>query len=145
MYPIYQDIARTGCLVIVDELSLFHERVRRTFAASPLPSGEQVAFVTVSPLDPFAGPPHASIRRQLDAYLAQPARRFSEVLDPLCEMGIAERRRLNRWLHSNLPQAVANFRAAHRDVAKIRELEAELGVRANPALGRLIAGECGPE
>ena len=42
MWPIYQDVARTGCLVVVDELSLFHPRIRQTFATSPLPTGNRL-------------------------------------------------------------------------------------------------------
>ncbi|WP_280140571.1 DUF4062 domain-containing protein [Geodermatophilus africanus] len=144
MWPIYQTIAQTGCLVVVDELSLFHEQVRQLLISSPLLTGEQVAFVTLSPLDPSAGHPHLLIRQQLDAYLTQATRRFSEILDPLCEIGIPERRRLNRWLYGSLPRAVVAFRDANRDPDKIRDLAEELGVQPNPALGRLIAGEAGP-
>jgi len=144
MWPIYQHIAQTGCLVIVDELSLFHDRVRQLLARSPLMTGEQVAFVTLSPLDPSAGHPHALIRQQLDAYLTQATRRFSEILDPFCEIGIPERLRLNRWLYGSLPRAVVAFRDANRDPDKIRDLAEELGVHPNPALGRLIAGEASP-
>jgi len=144
MWRIYQGIARTGSLVVVDELSLFCEKVRQAFKTSPLPAGEQVAFVTLSPLDPTAVPPHTLIRQKLDGYLEQAAQRFSNALDPLCEMGIPERRRLDRWLHGSLPRTVEALREAKRDPDKLRELAEELGAQANPAMGRLIAGERGP-
>ena len=143
MWPIYQSIARNGCLVVVDELSLFYDPLRLAFARSPLPAGDQVAFVTLSPLDPTAGYPYALIRQQLDNFLGQASRRFGEVLDPLCEMGIPERRRLNRWLHGTLPKAVEALREAKQDPEKLRELAEELGVRVNPAMARLMAGERG--
>ena len=53
MWPIYRDIARRGCLVVVDELSLFHEQVRQAFLTSPLRYGEQVAFVTLNLFHPL--------------------------------------------------------------------------------------------
>jgi hypothetical protein len=144
MWPIYRDIARRGCLVVVDELSLFHEGVRQAFVTSPLRDGEQVAFVTLSPFDPTVGSPLAEIHKQLDEYLAQAARRFGEVFDPLCEMGIPERRRLDRWLYGSLPRAIEVLREARQDPEKLQEFSEELDKRPNPELGRLVAGEGGP-
>jgi len=43
--PIYDQIARSGCLVIVDELSLFHEPVRAMLADSPFPSGGHILCI----------------------------------------------------------------------------------------------------
>jgi hypothetical protein len=143
LWPVYQAVARSGCLVVVDELSLFHPAVRQVFETSPLPTGGQIAFVTLSPLDATAGPPHATIRNELDGRLTDATRRFREVLDPLCEIGVMERRRLDRWLHGSLPRAVDALRQAQRDPEKLRELQEELGTSPNPALGRLIAGERG--
>ena len=144
MWPIYRDIARRGCLIVADELSLFHEQVRRAFVTSPLRDGAQVALVTLSPFDPTIGSPLAGIRRQLDEYLAKAAQRFGEAFDPLCEMGVPERRRLDRWLYGSLPRAVEVLREAKQDPQKLRNFSEELGVRPNPDLGRLIAGEGGP-
>jgi hypothetical protein len=144
MWPIYRDIARRGCLVVVDELSLFHPGVRQAFVGSPLRDGDQVAFVTLSPFDPTVGSPLAGIREQLDEYLVQAARRFGEVFDPLCEMGVPERRRLDRWLYRSLPRAVEVLREARQDLEKLQEFSEELDRQPNPALGRLMAGEGGP-
>jgi len=141
MWPIYQGIAKSGCLVVVDELSLFHHRVRAAFKASPILDGEQVALVTLSAGDPIMGTPYAPLREQLNGYLAKAAERFSVVLDPLCELGIPERQRLDRWLYASLPSTIDLLRHAKRDDAKLREFERELGTRANPAMSRLIAGE----
>lgn len=143
MWSIYRDIARRGCLVVVDELSLFHEQVRQAFVTSPFPNGEQVAFVTLSPFDPAADGPLARMRERLDDYLDKATRRFGE-LDPLCEMGIPERRRLDRWLYRSLPRAVDALREARQDPQKLREFSEELGIRPNPDMGRLMAGEGGP-
>jgi hypothetical protein len=144
MWPIYEDIARGGCLVVVDELSMFHRQVREAFARSPLLRGRQVAFVTLSPLDPGAGPPYSLLREQLDVYLEDATRRFGEVFDPLCELSIPERRRLDRWLYGTLPRTVEALREARRDPAKLGDFAEELGTRPNPAMGRLIAGERRP-
>lgn len=144
MWPIYRDVARRGCLVVVDELSLFHEQVRQAFMTSPLRDGGQVAFITLSPLDPAAGYPLAFIREQLDGYLEQATRRFCKELDPLCELGVPERRRLDRWLHRSLPQAVEALREAKQDRQSLREFSEELGFQPSPGMGRLMAGEGEP-
>jgi hypothetical protein len=141
MWPIYRDIARDGCLVVVDELSLFHREVRDALAASPIPDGEQVALVTVAALDPIIGTPYALVRDQLRGYLTTAARRFTIGLDPLCELGIPERHHLDRWLHASLPRATDLLKHAKRDDARIREFADELGIKANPTISRLIAGE----
>jgi hypothetical protein len=141
MWPVYRSIARSGCLVVVDELSLFHEEIRRAFEESPIPDGEQVALVTLSAWDPMADTPYARAREQLNGYLAAAAKRFSVGLDPLCELGIPERHRLDRWLHVSLPSTMDMLKHAKRDDAKLRRFEEELGTRPNPAMSRLIAGE----
>jgi hypothetical protein len=141
MWPLYRSIARSGCLVVVDELSLFHPQIRQAFESSPMPDGEQVALVTLSVGDPIVGTPYARLREQLNSYLAKAAERFSVTLDPLCELGIPERHRLDRWLHASLPSAMDLLKHAKRDDAKLRQFEVELGTRANPAMSRLIAGE----
>jgi hypothetical protein len=142
-WSLYRDIAQSGCLVVVDELSLFHEPVRDAFATSPLATGTEIAFVTLSPLDPAGSEPHVLLRDQLDGYLTYAARRFGESLDPLCELGVPERRRLERWLRGSLPRAVETLREPKQDPDKLRDLAEELGRRPNPALGRLVAGEVG--
>jgi hypothetical protein len=143
MWPVYEGIGTSGCLVVIDELSLFHERVRNVFDDSPLPDGAQVALVTLSPLDPSARPPQALLRQNLESYLQKAARRFGDLLDPLCEIGVAERHRLNRWLHGSLPHAVDTLRVARQDNDKIREFAEELGTEPTSAMGLLIAGERG--
>lgn len=141
MWPIYDDIARNGCLAIVDEISLFHDAIRSIFKDSPLSRAGQVALVSLSPLDPTLGTPQAVIRDKLDEFLVAAAQRFNVGLDPLCEMGVSQPRRLERWLGESLPRAARALRQARRDPEKIDDLARELGSPANPAMARLIAGE----
>lgn len=140
---VYEDVARVGCLVVADELSMFHRAVRDAYMRSRLDRGRQVALVTLSPLDPGAGSPYAPVREQIDGFLADAARRFEEVLDPLCELNVPERRRLARWLHGSLPRAVDALREARRDPGKLNAFAEEMGRRANPTMARMIAGGSG--
>jgi Domain of unknown function (DUF4062) len=141
MWPVYEDMARQGCLVIVDEISLFHEDVRKTFNNSPLSTAGQVALISLSPLDPMLGTPQALVRDKLDTYLATAAQRFNVGLDPLCEIGVSQPRRLDRWLGESLPQAASVLRQPGVAQQKIHELRMEIGIPDNPAMGRLIGGE----
>jgi hypothetical protein len=141
MWPVYDDMARHGCLVIVDEISLFDNAVRTTFNTSPLSTAGQVALTSLSPLDPMLGTPQALIRDKLDSYLAAAAQRFNVGLDPLCEIGVSQPRRLDRWLGESLPQAASVLRQPSVAQQKIDALRMEVGMPANPAMGRLIGGE----
>jgi hypothetical protein len=143
LFRLYQHISRSGCLVIIDELSLFHDDIRWMLEGSPLPSGPQVAFVTLAPRNPIVGSPDQLLEQELAARLEGAARRFDEGLDPLCELSIPERRRLARWLNGNLPRALDALRDAALDEDKVRSFAAELGMASEPGMGRLIAGEMG--
>lgn len=142
LWQVYGQIARAGCVVVVDELSMFHDGVRAAFATSPLSSGPQVAFVTLCPWNPVAGTPHALIEKQLSEWLDAAHLRFGTKLDPLCELRVPERRRLDRWLRVSLPQTIDVLRDAPRDDEKARRLADRLGRSPHPTgMAGLVAGE----
>nr|WP_275424815.1 DUF4062 domain-containing protein [Streptomyces sp. SID13726] len=135
---LFRDIARNGCLVVADELSLLHPDLEAAFLASPLNDGAQVSLITLSPGDPATGTPHELIRDVLAERLHHAHHRFGDVLDPLCEMNVAGRLHLDRWLHASLPQTLDAYRNARPSVDKARRLEAELGTRPTVSMARLI-------
>ena len=81
------------------------------------------------------------IREALDGYLTATARRFGVSLDPLCEMGVTQPLRLDRWLGASLPRAAHGLHQAGRNPERLDALARELGRSPNPAMARLIAGE----
>lgn len=135
---VFTDLARNGCLVIVDELSLLHPALEGPFVSSPLYHGAQVSLITLAPGDPAAGTPHELIRRELASRLTRTDHRFGGELDPLCEMNVASERRLDRWLRTSLPQTLDVYRNARPSADKARRLEAELGTRPTVSMARLI-------
>ncbi|WP_053750870.1 DUF4062 domain-containing protein [Streptomyces sp. MMG1533] len=135
---VFKDIARNGCLVVADELSLLHQDLESAFLASPLSQGAQVSLITLSPGDPAAGTPHELIRRELAGRLRHADHRFGRELDPLCEMNVASRPHLDRWLRASLPQTLDAYRNARPSADKARRLEAELGTRPSVSMARLI-------
>lgn len=135
---VFRDVARNGCLVVADELSLLHPELEYAFLASPLYQGAQVSLITLSPGDPAAGTPHELIRRELAGRLRHTDHRFGGELDPLCEMNVASRRHLDRWLRTSLPQTLDAYRNARPSADKARLLEAELGTTPSVSMARLI-------
>jgi hypothetical protein len=135
---LFRDIARNGCLVVADELSLLHPDVEAAFRASPLHDGAQVSLITLSPGDPATGTAHELIRDVLAERLHHAHQRFGSALDPLCEMNVASRRHLDRWLRVSLPQTLDAYRNARPNPDKARRLEAELGTRPTVSMARLI-------
>ncbi|MFD3621384.1 DUF4062 domain-containing protein [Streptomyces sp. NPDC058676] len=135
---LFRDIARNGCLVVADELSLLHRDLEAAFRASPLHDGAQVSLITLSPGDPAAGTAHELIRDVLAERLHHAHHRFGDALDPLCEMNVASRRHLDRWLRASLPQTLDAYRNARPSPDKARRLEAELGTRSTVSMARLI-------
>ncbi|MFI9826745.1 DUF4062 domain-containing protein [Streptomyces sp. NPDC051913] len=135
---VFQDVSRNGCLVVADELSLLQPDLHDAFRASPLYEGPQISLITLSPGDPATGTPHELIRQVLAERLHHPHYRFDDALDPLCEMNVASRRHLDRWLRASLPQTLDAYRNARPSADKARLLEAELGTRPTGAMARLV-------
>ena len=107
---VYRDMARAGCVAIVDELSLCHPVLGDAFRSSPLMSGELVAMVTVSPVEPRPSALLEVLEQETRRKLAGAFDRYEMDLDPQCELAIPDARRLKRWLHANLPETVAHLR-----------------------------------
>lgn len=130
--PVYRAMARAGCIVLVDEISLFHPRLRETFQNSPFFNNDQVAIVTISPFDPG--------RERIEALLEDVARRrlagafdrYAVEYDPQCELAVGDERRLKRWLHASLPATLARLQTPQPDRGALGALAAELGEPALP-------------
>lgn len=128
--PIYRAMARAGCIVLVDEISLFHPALRETFQNSPFFNNDQIAIVTISPFDPG--------REQIQTLLEEAARRrlagafdrYAVEYDPQCELAVGDERRLKRWLHASLPATLARLQAPQPDRSALGALAAELGEAA---------------
>jgi uncharacterized protein DUF4062 len=116
---VYDEIGRTGCVVLVDELSMFHPQVRASLLASPLADSALATLVTISPFDPYGMPVNemleTELRRRLDVAFA----RYMDKFDPLCEFGVGSEQRLKRWFHGSLPEALRNLRSPGPDRGRL--------------------------
>jgi len=134
--PIYQQIALTGCVALVDELSLFHDAIAEA-CASFVAMG-QVAIVTVSPLDESGSPVNQLLETRTRKQLAGAFDRFELDLDPACEFGVGEERRLRRWLHASLPGTLDSLTRPRADPSKLERFENIVGPDRRRGVGSLI-------
>jgi hypothetical protein len=123
---VYRDLLATGCIAVVDQVSLFHSRIGDRCAAF-LGRSDQVAVVAMSPPEHLTRDEVKLIEREAQDRLAGVFSRFDDDLDPSCEFGVAEERRLRRWLRASVPTAVnnlADLRPDESNLDKFRRLRA---------------------
>lgn len=124
---IYGDLLATGCVTVLDQVSLFHAGVCDGIATFLGRASDQVAVVAMSPPEGLTSAEVQLIERQARERLAGVFTRFDAELDPTCEFGIAEERRLRRWLRASVPAAVNNLAELRPDEnrkRRFRELTA---------------------
>lgn len=97
-----RSLLKSGGLLIIDTLSLFHPPLRKKLQLLELSGESQVSIVTLSPWSPTASSLNKLIEAAVMEQLMLAWKRF-EKLKPTCEVGIGDQRRLKRWLYSILP------------------------------------------
>jgi len=116
-WPLLEAMRGRGCLVLVDELSALHPSLcgrGDVFLSDPA-----VTVATLSGLDPAIC--------SLDTLIRSPQRiavlvdRFSNKLDPRCELAINNKARMRRWLRQCLPEALAGSEALGANADRLRE------------------------
>jgi hypothetical protein len=133
---VYKDVARAGCILVVDEVSLFHPFLNEAFRNSPFFNNEQVAMVTLSPFDPRGRAVDQLLESDPRRKLAGAFERYATEYDPQCELAVSDPRRLRRWLHASLPETVTNLREPRPDQEAMRAFfAAELGTDRRPRSG----------
>ncbi len=123
----YRAIARAGCVVLVDEISLFHPLLRQAFQNSPFFNNDLVAIVTVSPFDPGREEVEALLEDATRRRLAGAFDRYAVDFDPQCELAVGNERRFKRWLHCSLPATLLRLQEPQPDRSALGALAAELG------------------
>lgn len=122
---IYQGMARAGCVLVVDVLSLFHPDLRQAFLNSALFNNDQVAIVSVSPFDPGRAPLSQAIETETRTQLTGLFARYANDFDPQCELAVGDERRLKRWLHLSLPETINRLREPPPDQGAMQDFFAQ--------------------
>lgn len=115
---VYRDMARTGCVLVVDELSLLNADLVEAFRSSPLVNNPQVAMVTISP-DPRRSPLEQILEAETRRKLVGVLERYERDCDPRCELAVSDPRRLRRWFHTSLPETAASLRDPRPNADKL--------------------------
>jgi hypothetical protein len=135
---IFNEITETGCIVIVDEYSLFHPDLQRMLAHSKLFASDLVSLVTISPTNPYSVSPFDLIEHELSERLMDAFARFSEAYDPQCELSVGDDRRLKRWLNLSLAHTVQILREPRPNRQSLGRFATELGTDTRARAGALL-------
>jgi hypothetical protein len=131
---VYRDVAEKGCVMIVDELSLFHPDINDALQRSPMVVATQTAIITVSPFEHDSLPPHKAVRQELRQRLSGAFDRFALDFDPQCEMSVGDEYRLRRWLHQSLPATLQALRTPPPNRAALIAFADEENLEVDPAV-----------
>ena len=104
---LWAKLGRSGCVLVVDAVSIFHPLLRKTLSDSEVSSNEFVAVLMVSPVSTNEIQVNQLIENIVGLNMARAFNRFHEQWDRLCEIGIGDLRSLQRWLFSVLPEEAA--------------------------------------
>jgi len=137
---IYRELAQVGCVLILDELSLFHPALRTALLASALAGSSQTAIVTIAPLNPYHQPLYDRLESELSQRLAAAFDRFAQDCDPQCEFSVGDEKRLRRWLHGSIPHTLQTLREPEPDRNRIAVFADELGREADRKVASLMYG-----
>lgn len=96
-------LKQSGCIIIVDAISLLHPTIERTLRDSGLVSHDHVAIFVHSPVNPFSFPVNGLFEDVINSYMPFAVTRTDLLLDKFCELGIGGIRNLRRWLSTVAP------------------------------------------
>lgn len=136
--PVFTQLLSTGCVVIIDEYSLFYPEIGETLLSSGLVSNEQVSLVTLSPGDPYSSAPFNLIEAELRRRMTAAFSRFESAFDPQCELSVGDENRLKRWLNSSLPYTIQSLRNPKPNRHNISQFAKEQGLDLQPRIGSLL-------
>ena len=100
----YREMSDQGCVLVIDELSMFHPKVRQALAGSPMVISPNTAVLTVSPFPPAADQPQEILREWLRAQLQGVFDRYASDYDPQCELNVNDECHVRRWFTRACPR-----------------------------------------
>jgi Domain of unknown function (DUF4062) len=142
--PIYTQLLSTGCVVIVDEYSVFHPKIQETILTSGLLANDQVSLVTLCPRNPYSSPPFDMLEAEVRRRMSLAFDRFASSFDPQCELCVGDENRLKRWLNASLPFAIQTLRDPKPNRFNISQFAIEQVIDPQPRIAPLLYTEGGP-
>ncbi len=117
----------SGCIFIVDSISLFHPKIQDKYLKAQLSRNKKCAMVCISPLNALNFTPNMTIHNYLQSKLSIEWRRYKKDRDRHCVFQFGDEIALNHWLFNTLSQ---RFEGARSEIpsSKMKEkLESALG------------------
>jgi len=105
-HQIWNEVGRSGAVVIIDAVSLFHPALRQKLSQSTISSNLHAAILVVSPISVVTTRVNQLIENLIGSQMEMAFSRFDSHLDRLCEIGVGDLRTLQRWLYAILPEEV---------------------------------------
>jgi hypothetical protein len=142
--PIFTQLLSTGCVVIVDEYSVFHPKIQEAILSSGLLANDQVSLVTLCPKNPYSSPPFDMLEAEVRQRMSSAFDRFASSFDPQCELCVGDDKRLKRWLNASLPYTIQTLRDPKPNRLNISQFAREQGIDPQPRIAPLLYTEGGP-
>jgi hypothetical protein len=136
--PVFTQLCSTGCVVLMDEYSLYHPDIREVLLSSGLLVNDQVSLVTLAPLNPYSRAPFDLLEAELRNRLTAAFDRFASIFDPQCELSIGDEMRLKRWLNASLPHTVQALREPKPNRQAISQFARLEGIDPQPKIRGII-------
>ncbi len=108
-----RQLQRSGGVVIVDSISMFHPILNRSVSRSDIGSYKRAGILIISPVNTSIQEINQTIEQVVDSHMESAFIRFDAEFDHLCEISTSDLRALKRWL----------FNALHRTTIGVQELE----------------------
>lgn len=121
---IYKALSRSGCMLVIDPLSLFNPRMVQCLAHSGLVLNEQrVATIVLSPFDLRRTTFFRRVEQQIGDAIPMALARHEDLSDSLFEFGVADLLALKRSLYRVIPGLATlaeglSLQAANRGLAE---------------------------
>jgi hypothetical protein len=114
--PLWEEIRKQGGIIIVDAVSLLHEKIKDVLLQSSVIGHEKISILAISPINPCS----IQTNQVLESYIKSKFKglnlHFQKPFNRRCEIARGDSRSINTWFYSILhekiqPQATAGGRS----------------------------------
>lgn len=134
----WRKLGHSGCILIIDPVSLFHPGLRKLLGKSEISSKDRVAILGFSPIGYTAIRANMLIEEAIKKELGSAYSEFSRYLNKMYEFGVGDLRALQRWLFAIMPEAMDFMQSRRPNPDNIKSLKE--AIPTVPGVNNLIFG-----
>ena len=124
---IWNQLSKTGCIMIVDAISMFHPHLQERLGKSELGSNKKVSIVVLSPINHHNLPTNKHLEETFHTLVPRSFGRYHNELDLHCEFGLGNVHALKRWLATTLPLAAKKIRDREPHLDNLEKMKQQNG------------------